>query len=88
MVETPPWDLSSTEFIRQEQSMFDYRGQFVSPNTPARVQLFINSVTSCAYDATDVMNDDNYATVLKSFVNTSSLQVAQVVWRRYQDLII
>ena len=59
MVEAPPWDL-------QKQSMFDYRGWFVSPNTQARGQLFINAATSYAYDAADVMDDDNYATVLDS----------------------
>ena len=31
-----------------------------------------------AYDAVDVMDDDNYATVLESFVNTSSLQATQI----------
>ena len=53
--------------------MFNYRGWFVNPNTLARGQLFINSVTLYAYDAADVMDDDNYATVLESFVITPSL---------------
>ena len=52
--------------------MFDYLGQFVSPITSAREQLFINSVTSYAYDAADIMDDNIYATVLESFVTTSS----------------
>ena len=51
---------------------------FVSFNTPARRQLFINSVTLYAYNATDVMDDDNCDTFLESFVIISSLQVAQV----------
>ena len=34
--EAPPWDPSCPEFSCQEQSMFDYRGQFVSPITPAK----------------------------------------------------
>ena len=58
--------------------MFNYRGWFVSPSTSARGQLFINSVTLYVYDAANVMNDDNYATVLQSFVSTSSLQVVQI----------
>ena len=57
-------DPSSSEFSRQEQSKFDYRGHFVSPNTPARGELLINSVKKYAYDVADVMDDDNYATVL------------------------
>ena len=66
MVEAPPWDPSNPDYSQQEQSMFDYRGWFVSPNTPARGQLYINSVTAYAYDAANVMDDDNYATVLDS----------------------
>ena len=58
--------------------MFDCRMWFVSLNTPARAQLFINSVISYAYDAADLMDKDNYATVLESLVSTLSLQVAQV----------
>ena len=58
-VEAQPWDLSIHDFTCQEQTTFDYRGRFFSPNTPAY-----------AYDAADVMNDDNYATVLESFVGT------------------
>ena len=36
MVEAPSWDMSNSEFIGQEQSMFVYSGEFVSPNTPTR----------------------------------------------------
>ena len=73
MMEAPPWDLSSPEYCQQKQSMFNYTRQFVSPNTTARGHLFINSVTSYAYHAADVMDDDNYATVLDRYVTTSSL---------------
>ena len=61
--------------------MFDYSGQFVSPTTTARGQLLINSVTLYAYDAADVMDDINYATVLNS-----SLQVPQVNTKRVSGL--
>ena len=49
--------------------MFDYRGWLVSLNAPTRGQLFINSVTLYAYDAAH-MDNDNFATVLESFVST------------------
>ena len=49
---------------------------FVITTTPAREQLLINSVTLYSYDAADDMDDDNFATVLESFVIISSLQVA------------
>ena len=56
--EDPPWDPPPPEFSRLEQSI-DCRGQFVSPNIPARGQLFINSVTLYAYDAAEVINDES-----------------------------
>ena len=85
-MEAPPWDPSSNEYSHQEQSMFGYRGWFVKPNTPARGQLSINAVTLYAYDAADIMDDDNYATVLESFVSTLSLQVAQVNMEKVSGL--
>ena len=88
MVEDPPWDTSSSEFCNQEQSMFDNRGQFVSPNTPARGQIFSNSVTFYACVAADVIYNDNYATVLKCFIITLYLQIAQVKLIRNQQMII
>ena len=66
--------------------MFDYRGLFIIHDTPARGQLFINSVTLYAYDATDVTNNDKYATVLESFVITSSLQIVQVNMEKISGL--
>ena len=50
--------------------MFDYKGPFVSPITPARGQLFISLFTRHAYDSADVIDDDNYATVLENFLIT------------------
>ena len=63
MVQAPLWDPSSPDYSQQEQSIFDYRGRFVSPNTPATGQFYINYVTLYAYHAADVMDDDNYVTV-------------------------
>ena len=86
MTEALIWDPSSPEFSKQEQSMFNYREWFVSPNTPARGQLFIKSVTLYAYDAADVMDHDNYVTVMESFVSTLSFQVAQVNIKKVSGL--
>ena len=58
--------------------MFDYRGWFVSPNTPVRIQLFANSVTSYAYDAADVMDDNRYVTFV--------MQIAQVNTKKVSEL--
>ena len=88
MVETPTWDQSSPEYSQQEQSIFDNRGWFVSPNTPAREQLFINSVTSYSDDAADVMNDDNYAQCWKVLSVSHDCKQHKLIQRRYQGLII
>ena len=45
MAEAPPWDPSSPEFSRQEQSMIDYKRCFVIPTTSEREQVSINSAT-------------------------------------------
>ena len=58
--------------------MLDFRGWFVISTTPARGQLFINSVTLYTYDATDIMDSNNVATILDSFFIITSLQPAQV----------
>ena len=57
--EAPPWDPSSSGFKYQEQSMFNYRGQFVSTKTPAKQQSLTNFVMFHAHDAADVMDDNN-----------------------------
>ena len=41
-------------------------------------KLFINSVKSYTYDAADVMDDDDYATLLEDYVTSSSLHVTKV----------
>ena len=42
-VEVLLWETPSADHSHQEQSMFDYRGQFISPNTTASGKLFIKS---------------------------------------------
>ena len=66
MAKAPPWDPSSPEFNSKEHSMFVYRGRFVNSDTPASKELFIYSITLYAYDAADVMDDNNDATMLES----------------------
>ena len=52
--------------------MLDYRGWLIIPTTLAKGQSFINSVTLYAYDAAHVMNDDNFATMLRRYATISS----------------
>ena len=53
-------------------------GDSLSALTLSKESIFINSVTLYAYDAADVMGNDNNANMVKSFVITSSLQVEQM----------
>ena len=65
--------------------MFDHRGRFVSPTIPESGQLFLNFVT-LYYDAENVMDDNNYSTVLDSNVTTSSMQVVKVHTKKVPGL--
>ena len=65
MMEALPWNPSSLEFSRQEQSKLDYSGWFVIFITKEREKLFSNSVALYAYDAADVIDGGNFATVLE-----------------------
>ena len=46
--------------------MNNYRGWLVTPAIPARRQLFVNSVTLCAYDVAGAMGNGNFAIVALS----------------------
>ena len=58
--------------------MLKYRGWFVIPYTQARERFFINYFAFYVYNDANVIDDDNFAAVLESFVVILSLQVAQV----------
>ena len=66
--------------------MFNYRGWFFSPNTTTRGQLSINFITLYHYYDADVMDNDNYTTVLENLILTSSLQVAQINMEKLSGL--
>ena len=57
----------------QEQCVLDYRGWFVIPNIPKRVQLFINTFTFFVYDVAYDMDDNIFVSVLEIFVNITLL---------------
>ena len=86
MTKTPPWDLSNPEYCKQKQRMFHYRGLFVHANTPTKGQLFFSSVLSYTYDAADVMNHSNFATMLESFFCYVIKCVAQVTIEKLSRL--
>ena len=63
----------------------DQQGMVCHHYYSSKGKLFIKSFTSCAYDAADVMDNDNFATVLESFM-ISSLQIAQVNTKKVPGL--
>ena len=66
--EEPPWDPSTNEYSARETQMLDHQGQISIPATAARGPIYVSTVISysLAYDATDVMDDDNLATALSA----------------------
>ena len=64
--EEPPWDPSTSEYSERETQMLDHQGQISIPVTAARGLVYIRTVLpfSLVHDATDVMDNDNFATPL------------------------
>ena len=65
-VDTSLWDPSSPVFSQMKQSVLNLRRWLAIYATPEMGQLITNSVTLCAYDTADVMNDDNFVNVLET----------------------
>ena len=61
-------------------------GMICLPTTSVKGQLFFSYISSYAFDIVDEMDDDNFATVLESYVTISSLQVAQFDTEKVQVL--
>ena len=58
----------------------DHQGHIIVPATVARGLLFISAIIlySLAYDAIDIMDDDNFVTLLASQVQVSVALIAMV----------
>ena len=72
-MEEPPWDPSTSEYSERETQMLDYQGQISIPATATRGPVYVSTVISysLAYDATDVMDNDNHATTLEAQIQIS-----------------
>ena len=79
-VEEPPWDPSTNEYSEQETQRLDHQGQINIPATAARGPLFVTAVVSysLAYDATDVIDNDNVATALEAQIQISIALIGTV----------
>ena len=66
--EEPPWDPSTKEYSEQEIQMLDHIGQISISAIVARGPVCVSAVvlSSLAYDATDVFDNDNVATALSA----------------------
>ena len=60
--------------------MLDHQGQISIPTTAARGPVFVSAVVSysLAYDATDVMDNDNLATALEAQIQISIVLIGMV----------
>ena len=76
----PPWDPSTNEYSARETRMLDHQGQISIPATAAREPVFVNTVVSysLAYDAADVVDNDNLATELESQIQISIVLIGMV----------
>ena len=78
--EEPPLDPSTSKYSEQETQMLDHQGQISIPATAARGQVFVSAVVSysLAYDAADVMDNDNLATALEAQIQISIVLIGAV----------
>ena len=76
----PPWDPSRSEYSEREIQMLDHQGQISIPTTVARGPVFVSAVVlySLAYNAADVMDNDNLATALEAQIQISIVLIGTV----------
>ena len=80
IAEEPPWDPSIIEYSEQETHMSDHQVQISIPATAASGPAFISTAIlySLAYDATDVMDDDNLATAFLAQIQINIVMIGTI----------
>ena len=78
--EESPWDPSTNEYSEQKFRMLDHQGQISIPTTVKRGPVFVSTIVSysLAYDAADVMDNDNLATALEAQIQISIALIGMV----------
>ena len=78
--EESPWDPSTNEYSEQKFRMLDHQGQISIPTTVKRGPVFVSTIVSysLAYDAADVMDNDNFATALEAQIHISIALIGMV----------
>ena len=71
--EEPPWEPSTNNYSERENQILDHQGQISIPYTAARGPVFVSTVISysLAYDAADVMDNDNLVMSLSAQIQIS-----------------
>ena len=75
------WDPSTSECSERETQMLNHQAQINFLSTSARAPVFVCTVFSysLAYDAADVMDNDNHATALKAQIQISTVLIGMVI---------
>ena len=78
--ETPPWETSISEYSERETHTLHHEGQISIPSTVTRGPVNVSTVVSysLAYDAADVMDNDNLATALSAQIHISIALIGMV----------
>ena len=78
--EEPPWDPSTEEYSERETCMLDHWVKIIIPATVSSGSLYVSTVIlySLAYDAADVMDDDNLGIVLLAQIQVSLALIGTV----------
>ena len=89
-VEEPPWDPSTSEYSEREIQMVDHQGQISITATASRRPVFISTVVSysLAYDAVDVMDNENLAIALEAQIQISIALIGMVIKLSIDALIL
>ena len=78
--EEPPLDPSTNEYSARQTQVLDHQGQISIPATAARGSVFVSKVVSysLAYDAADVIANDNLASALEVQIQISIALIGTV----------
>ena len=76
----PTWDPLTNEYSERETHISDHQGQISIPAKAARGPVCVNAVVSYsqAYDSTNVLDNDNFATALSDQIHISIVLIDTV----------
>ena len=80
-VKEQPWNPSTNEYSEQETQILNHQGQISIPSTATRGPVFVSTVDSysLAYDATDVMDNDNVTLEAQIEISVAERYVQKII---------